>query len=150
LIINDNFFMQEALKEARKAFEKDEVPVGCVIVKDDKIIARAHNYTVKKNDPTAHAEIIAIRKAAGKIGNYRLTNCFMYVTIEPCPMCAGAAIWARIKKIIYGVCDVKSGACGSVVNIVKNKKFNHIIKTKQGLLGKECSNLLRTFFKRRR
>ena len=96
-------FVKEAIKEAKKASKKHEVPVGCVIVKDGKIISRAHNLTIKKNDPTAHAEILAIKKAAQKIGNYRLTNCEMYVTIEPCPMCAGAAVWARIKKIIFGI-----------------------------------------------
>jgi len=143
-------FVKEAIKEAKKASKKHEVPVGCVIVKDGKIISRAHNLTIKKNDPTAHAEILAIKKAAQKIGNYRLTNCEMYVTIEPCPMCAGAAVWARIKKIIFGVCDGKSGACGSAVNIANNKKLNHRIKIKSGVLSNECADLMKNFFKERR
>ncbi|HAX62387.1 MAG TPA: tRNA adenosine(34) deaminase TadA [Elusimicrobia bacterium] len=148
--MDDTYFVREALKEAKKAAGKGEVPVGCVIVKDGKIISRAHNLTIKKNDPTAHAEILALKKAAQKTGNYRLTNCVMYVTIEPCPMCAGAAVWARIKKIIFGVDDEKSGACGSVVNIANNKKLNHRIKIKGGLFSKECADLMRNFFKERR
>lgn len=149
-LMNDIFFIKQALREAKKAAKKGEVPVGCVIVKDGKIISRAHNLTIKRNDPTAHAEILALKKAAQKTGNYRLTNCKMYVTIEPCPMCAGAAVWARIKKIIFGVCDEKSGACGSVVNIVNNKKLNHRIKIKSGVLSNECADLMRKFFRKRR
>ncbi|MFH0948518.1 MAG: tRNA adenosine(34) deaminase TadA [Elusimicrobiota bacterium] len=142
--------MRQAIKEAKKAVKKGEVPVGCVIVKDNKIISRAHNLTIKKNDPTAHAEILAIKKAAQKIGNYRLTNCEMYATIEPCPMCAGAAVWSRIKRIIFGVSDEKSGACGSVINIANNKKLNHRIKIKSGVCEDECANLIKNFFKERR
>lgn len=143
--------MLEALKEAKKAAKKNEVPVGCVIVKDDKIIVQAHNLTIKKNDPTAHAEILAIRKAAKKIGNYRLTDCQMYITIEPCPMCVGAAVWARIKKIVFGTYDEKSGACGSVVNIANNKNFQgHRIKIKGGVLEDKCSDLIKKFFKKLR
>ncbi|MFA5779785.1 MAG: tRNA adenosine(34) deaminase TadA [Elusimicrobiota bacterium] len=148
--MSDIFFLKQALKEAKKAAKSGEVPVGCVIVKDGKIISRAHNLTVKRNDPTAHAEILAIKKAAQKIENYRLTNCEMYITIEPCPMCAGAAVWARVRKIIFGVCDEKSGACGSVVNIANNKKLNHRIKIKGGVLSSECADLMRKFFKERR
>ena len=148
--MNDNFFIKQALEEAKKASKKSEVPVGCVIVKDGKIISRAHNLTVKRNDPTAHAEILALKKAAQKTGNYRLTNCEMYVTIEPCPMCAGAAVWSRIKKIIFGVYDEKSGACGSIVNIANNKKLNHRIGIKGGVLSKECAGLMKKFFKKRR
>ncbi|MBI5573989.1 MAG: tRNA adenosine(34) deaminase TadA [Elusimicrobia bacterium] len=148
--MNDIFFIKEALKEAKKAVKSGEVPVGCVIVKDGKIISRAHNLTIRKNDPTAHAEILAIKKAAQKTGNYRLTNCEMYVTIEPCPMCAGAAIWSRMKKIIFGVCDEKSGACGSVVNIMDNKKLNHQMKIKGGVLSNECADLMKNFFRKRR
>ncbi|MDO8735037.1 MAG: tRNA adenosine(34) deaminase TadA [Elusimicrobiota bacterium] len=148
--MSDIFFIKQALKEAKKAAKSGEVPVGCVIVKDGKIISRAYNLTVKRNDPTAHAEILAIKKAAQKTGNYRLTNCEMYVTIEPCPMCAGAAVWARVRKIIFGVCDEKSGAAGSVVNIVNNKKLNHRIKIKGGVLSDECADLMRKFFRKRR
>ncbi|MFH1541151.1 MAG: tRNA adenosine(34) deaminase TadA [Elusimicrobiota bacterium] len=148
--MSDNFFIKEALKEAKKALKKGEVPVGCIIVKDNKIISRAHNLTIKKNDPTAHAEILAIKKAAQKIGNYRLTNCDLYVTIEPCLMCAGGAIWARIKRIIFGVYDDKSGACGSVVNIANNKKINYHIEIKSGVLSSKCANLMKNFFKKKR
>jgi len=147
---SDTFFMREAIKEAKKAEKENEVPVGCVIVKGNKVIAHGHNQTIKKNDSTAHAEILAIRDAAKKIKNYRLTNCFMYVTIEPCPMCAGALLWARIKKVIYGAKDKKAGACGSVVNIVNNKKLNHRIKIKGDVLKKECANLMKNFFRGRR
>ena len=148
--MNDTGFLEIALKEAKKAAEKNEVPVGCVILKNGKIISRAHNLTIKKNDPTAHAEILAIRKAARKTGNYRLTNCEMYVTIEPCPMCAGAAVWARIKRIIFGVCDEKSGACGSVVNIADNKRLNHCIEIKKSTLKNECADLVKNFFRKHR
>lgn len=146
----ESYLMGQALTEAKKAAKKGEIPVGCVIVKDGRIISRAHNLTVKMNDPTAHAEILALKKAAQKIENYRLTNCEMYVTIEPCPMCAGAAVWARVKKITFGVCDEKSGAAGSVVNVANNKKLNHRIKIKGGVLSNKCAGLMRSFFKERR
>lgn len=142
--------MREALREAKKAEKENEVPIGCVLVKNSKIISRAHNQTIKKNDPIAHAEILAIRKAARKTKNYRLINCLMYVTVEPCPMCAGAAVWARIKKIIFGVYDEKSGACGSVINIVNNKKLNHRIGIKGGVLSNECRDIIRKFFRKKR
>lgn len=148
--MDDTYFVREALKEAKKASKKCEVPVGCVIVKDGKIISRAHNLTVKRNDPTAHAEILALKKASQKTGNYRLTNCVMYVTIEPCPMCAGAAVWSRLKEVVFGAYDEKSGAAGSVINIANNKKLNHRIKIKGGLLSKECADLMRNFFREHR
>ncbi|MBN1384889.1 MAG: tRNA adenosine(34) deaminase TadA [Elusimicrobia bacterium] len=146
----DIFFMREAIREAKKAEKEDEVPIGCVIIKDNKILARAHNQTLKRNDPTAHAEILAIRKVGNKLRNYRLASCSMYVTIEPCPMCAGALIWARIKKVIYGASDKKAGSCGSVINIVHNRKFNHIVEVKNGILGAECAGLLQRFFRKKR
>jgi len=142
--------MLEALKEAKKAYAKDEVPVGAVVVADGKIIARAYNQTIQLNDPTAHAEIIALRKAAKKIGNYRLNDCQMYVTIEPCPMCAGALIWARVNELIYGVTDPKSGACGSVVNLFSDKKFNHQVKITSGILEEDCKKIVRKFFNEKR
>lgn len=142
--------MSMALKEAKKAYKKNEVPVGAVIVKDEKIITRAYNQTIKLNDPTAHAEILALRKAAKKIGNYRLNECKMYVTVEPCPMCAGALIWARIKELIFGVSDPKSGACGSVINLFTDKKFNHRVKVTFGILEEECRNLIQKFFQKKR
>lgn len=143
-------FMLSALREAKKAYLLGEVPVGAVIVKDGKIIARGHNQNITKNDPTAHAEIVVLRKAAKKIGNYRLTDTDMYVTVEPCPMCAGALVYARIKKVFYATEDPKSGACRSVFNIVNNKKLNHRINFESGLCKEEAKNLLQKFFQERR
>lgn len=142
--------MSEALKEAKKAFDADEVPVGAVIVHDRKIIARAHNQIKMLKDPTAHAEMIAITQAAGYLKNERLLGCTMYATIEPCSMCAGAMVLARLKRLVYGACDPKTGACGTVTDIVSNKKLNHKVKVKEGVLGKECSLLLKEFFKAKR
>jgi len=148
--MDDAFFMSEALKEAEKAAAAAEVPIGCVIVKDGKIIARAHNRTIRDNNPVAHAEILAIQKAAKKLKNYRLTKCDIYVTIEPCAMCAGAMVWARIKKVVYGASDIKAGACGSIFNVVQNKKLNHYVRVKSGILEKNCSKIMRDFFKEKR
>lgn len=142
--------MIEALKEAHTAAEKGEVPVGAVIVKDGQIISRAHNLTETSNDPTAHAEMLAIREGAGKAGWSRLTGCEMYVTLEPCAMCAGAIVWARIEKLYIGTMDPKAGACGSVMNIVQNEKLNHRVEIKQGIMKDECAALLREFFAQRR
>lgn len=146
----DEFFLREALKEARKAEVLGEVPVGAVIVCNDRIIGRGHNLSITKSDPTAHAEIIALRKASKKLKNYRLSGCKLYVTIEPCAMCAGALVWARVAEIIFGASDPKAGACGSVLNIVYNKQLNHRIKTTGGLLEHECRSLIQNFFKNRR
>ncbi len=142
--------MREALKEAFKAFERDEVPVGAVIARKGKIIARAHNQIVTLKDPTAHAEMIAITQAADCLGNERLINCSLYVTMEPCSMCAGAAVLARIEKIIYGADDPKSGACGSVINIADNKKLNYRAKVIGGVMREDCAGLLKEFFKNKR
>lgn len=139
--------MKEAIKEALKAYEKKEVPVGAVIVKDGKIIARAHNIKEEKNDTTKHAEILAISKASKKLQSWRLTDCEMYVTLEPCSMCAGACIQARIKKIYVGTMDLKTGACGSVLNLFEDYTFNHKVELKTGILQKECETLLKKFFK---
>ncbi|MFA5093487.1 MAG: tRNA adenosine(34) deaminase TadA [Candidatus Omnitrophota bacterium] len=143
-------FMQEALKEARKAFSEDEVPVGAVIVHEDKIIARGHNQIERLKDPTAHAEIIAITSAANFLGTKWLNGASLYVTIEPCSMCAGALVLARIKNLYFGACDPKTGACGSVVNITNHKKLNHKITVTKGILEAECSYLLKDFFSRKR
>jgi tRNA(adenine34) deaminase len=143
-------FMQEALKEAQEAFDEDEVPVGCVIVYKGRIIARSHNQVELLKDPTAHAEMIAITQAASFLKSERLINCSIYVTIEPCSMCAGALVLARMKNLIYGADDPKTGACGSVVNIANNKKLNHRIKVTKGILKEECSSLLKEFFKKKR
>ncbi|MEA3305554.1 MAG: tRNA adenosine(34) deaminase TadA [Candidatus Omnitrophota bacterium] len=147
---SDSYYMREALKEARKAFECDEVPVGAVIVYKDRIIARAHNQILKLKDPTAHAEMLAITQAADYLNSERLINCSLYVTIEPCSMCAGAGVLARIKKIIYGADDSKSGACGSILDIANNKKLNHRIKVARGVLQEDCASLLKEFFKKKR
>lgn len=142
--------MTEALKEAVKALERDEVPVGAVIVQDGKIIARAHNQNVLLKDPTAHAEMIAITEAAAFFKNERLLNTELYVTIEPCAMCAGALVLARAKRIVYGAKDPKAGACGSVTNLVHHRRLNHRILVKSGVLEKECRLLIQEFFKRKR
>jgi len=140
-------FMKEALKEAQKAFDKEEVPVGAVIVKDGKIIARAHNLKETKKDTTNHAEIIAIQKASKKLDAWRLEDCEMYITLEPCAMCAGALIQSRIKKIYIGTMDYKTGACGSVLNLLENYKFNHTVEIETGILQEECEKILKDFFK---
>ncbi|MBU0634045.1 MAG: tRNA adenosine(34) deaminase TadA [Candidatus Omnitrophica bacterium] len=148
--IPDEYFMRQALKEACKAADKDEVPVGAVIVDKDKIIARAHNQIEMLKDPTAHAEMIAITEAANFLGNKWLSGCSIYVTIEPCSMCAGALVLARIAKIVYGANDIKTGACGSVLNIAAHRKLNHRINVKKGVLSEECGLLLSEFFKKQR
>ena len=142
--------MQEALKEAQAAFEEDEVPVGAVIVSDKKIIARAHNQVERLKDPTAHAEMIAITQAAATLGSKWLNGAAIYVTIEPCSMCAGALVLSRIKNIYFGATDTKTGACGSVTNIVNHKKLNHKIEVQKGILKETCSSLLTDFFKKKR
>ena len=140
-------FMKEAIKEAKKAAEKLEVPVGCVIVKDGKIIARAHNLKESKTDTTKHAEIIAIQKASRKLKSWRLLDCEMYVTLEPCPMCAGAMIQARIKKVYIGAMDEKTGACGSVLNLLKDYSFNHIVEIETKIEEENCERVLKDFFR---
>lgn len=140
-------FMQEALKEAKKAAKKLEVPVGCVIVKDGEIIARAHNQKETKADTTKHAEIMAIQKASKKLEAWRLLDCEMYVTLEPCSMCAGAMIQSRIKKVYIGAMDEKTGACGSVLNLLQDYPFNHIVEVESGIETEECEKVLKDFFK---
>jgi len=147
---SEEIFMKEAIKEAKKAFKKNEVPVGAVVVKNNKIIAKAHNLNITTNDPTAHAEILALRKASKILRNYRLTDCEIYVTLEPCPMCAGAMVYARIKRLVYATDDPKSGCCKSVLNIVNNKKLNHRIEVTSGVCKQESEKLLKTFFKKLR
>ncbi len=145
--IQDEQFMREALLEAEKAFDLGEVPVGCVIVRDGEIIARGHNLTETVKDPTVHAEMNALREAAEKLGGWRLPGCSAYVTCEPCAMCAGAMVWARIEKLYIGADDPKAGACGSVVNVASNEGLNHRIKVERGVLQEECSNILKEFFR---
>ncbi|MDX9888704.1 MAG: tRNA adenosine(34) deaminase TadA [Anaerovoracaceae bacterium] len=140
-------YMMEALKEAEKARDLGEVPIGCVIVKDQKIIGRGYNRTVIEKDPTAHAEILAIRDAANFLGGWRLLETDLYVTCEPCAMCAGAMVWARVTKVVFGTKDPKAGACGSVVNILQEDGFNHQVEIESGILEEPCKAILQSFFK---
>lgn len=144
---NKEKFMKEALKEAKKAYDKLEVPVGAVIVKNGKIVARAHNLKETKFDTTKHAEILAIQKASKKLETWRLKDCEMYVTLEPCSMCAGALINSRIKKIYIGTNDEKTGAVGSVFNLLDDYTFNHKVEYEKGVLKEECEKILKDFFK---
>ena len=139
-------FMKEALKEAKKAYEADEIPIGAVIVKNDKIIARAHNQKEIKNDATRHAEIIAIEKASKKLQGWRLDDCEMYVTLEPCMMCAGAIVQARLKKVYIGAMDEKMGYCGSVINLLQYNKYDYHVESESGILSDECSKIVKDFF----
>ncbi len=142
----NEIFMKEALKEAKKALDKEEVPVGAVVVKDGKIIARAHNVKETKKNASCHAEILAIERACKKRGSWRLIGCELYVTLEPCPMCAGALINSRIKKVYIGTDDIKTGACGSVFNLLSDYKFNHNVDVEKYILKEECEALLKDFF----
>lgn len=145
--IQDEHFMREALKEAEIAFSLEEVPVGCVIVRDGEIIARGHNMTETLKDPTVHAEMNALREAAEKLGGWRLPGCSVYVTCEPCSMCAGAMVWARIEELYIGTDDPKAGACGSVLNVASNDDLNHKIRVERGVLREECSGIMKRFFR---
>lgn len=146
----DEKFMIEALKEAEKSANFDEVPVGAVIVKDNKIIARGHNLRERTNDPTSHAEIVAIRKACKKLKSWRLEDCTIYVTIEPCSMCAGTLLWTRIKRIVYGAKDIKGGAICSSFSLFDVKNINHHPEILGGVLEDKCALLMKTFFKNKR
>ena len=143
----ETFFMQEALKEAEKAYKKKEVPIGAVIVSDNKIIARGHNLKETSADPTAHAEIIAIKKAAKKLERWRLSNSTIYVTLEPCTMCMGALIQARVERLVFGCFDPKAGAAGSLYDISNDKRLNHRIKLSTDVMAEECGKILKDFFK---
>lgn len=143
-------FMQQALDLARIAAINGEVPVGAIVVQNGLIIGRGSNSPITLNDPTAHAEIIAMREAAAHLGNYRLVDCTLYVTLEPCVMCTGAVQHARIKRLVYGASDPKTGACGSVVNMMIEAKLNHHTETVSGILAEECGAVLTEFFRQRR
>ena len=143
--INEKY-MKEALKEAQKAYKKLEVPVGAIIVKDGRIVARANNLKETKNDTIKHAEILAIEKASKKLSNWRLIDCEMYVTLEPCPMCAGAIVNSRIKKVNIGAMDEKTGACGSKLNLLQDFNFDTKVDMESGILENECRELLQKFF----
>lgn len=148
--MNNEKWMKEAIKQAKKAAQKDEVPIGCVIVKDDQIIARAYNKREMKQCSTAHAEILAIEKACKKLGSWRLEDCDLYVTLEPCPMCSGAIIQSRIRNVIFGAYDPKGGCMGSNMNINDVRGCNHYPDIEGGILQDECSRLLKEFFKAKR
>lgn len=147
--MNDEFFMRQALAEARKSLIKGEVPVGAVLVSGNKILGRAHNEPIKRNDPTAHAEIVAIRKACSKIKNYRLLGCNLYVTLEPCAMCLGALVQARLKRLVFGALDPKAGAVESAVKFPL-ERMNHRPEIKGGVLADECGKILTDFFSLKR
>ena len=146
----DEKWMQLALEQARLAQAIDEVPVGAVLVQDGQLIASAHNQPIKNNDPTAHAEIQLLRNAGQVLDNYRFPNTTLYVTLEPCTMCLGAMIHARVSRVVFGAYDQKTGVCGSCQDLSTSKCFNHSIETQGGLLASECKDLLQQFFKNRR
>ena len=147
--MNENF-MEIALEEAKKAAQIDEVPVGAVIVRDGIIISQAHNMRESSKDATAHAEITAIKKACEALGGWRLIDCEMYVTLEPCLMCSGAILQSRIEKLYIGTMDPKAGAAGSVINVFLDYWFHHACKVEKGILQEECSSILKDFFKKKR
>ena len=148
--MSDSKYMARALELAREAERAGEVPVGAVIVKDDAIVGEGWNRPISTSDPTAHAEIVAMRAAAQKLDTYRLLDTTLYVTLEPCPMCAGAMVHARVKRLVYAATDPRAGAAGTIFNIVQHPSLNHRVECEAGLMGEECATLLRTFFQGRR
>ena len=146
----DHFYMRQAIQQAEKAFETDEVPVGAILVHENKVIGRAYNQVRLLKDPTAHAEMLAITQACEAIGAARLKGATLYVTLEPCPMCVGAMILARIDRLVYGAREKKTGACGSVVHLAADGKWNHTFRVEEGLLEFESAALLQEFFKKKR
>ena len=146
----DEQWMKIALIEAKLGIDENEVPVGAVLIQNNKLIAQAHNRPIKNNDPTAHAEIELLRKAGAKLQNYRLPKTTLYVTLEPCTMCIGAMIHARIERVVFGASDFKSGVCGSTIDLSLEPIFNHQISVSGGVLELECKNMLQSFFKIRR
>jgi len=146
----DDYFMRLALREAERALEHDDVPIGAVLVREGEVIAAAHNERELRQDPTAHAEIIALRQAAEAIGSWRVLDTVVYVTLEPCAMCAGAMIHARLDRLVFAAADPKAGACGSVLSVLNHPQLNHQMQVEQGILADESSELLRGFFRERR
>jgi tRNA(adenine34) deaminase len=146
----DDYFMRMALREAERALEHDEVPIGAVLVREGELVAGAHNERELRQDPTAHAEIIVLREAAGALGSWRLLDTVLYVTLEPCAMCAGAIVLARVPRVVYGASDPKAGACGSVLDVLGEARLNHRPDVAGGLLALECGELLSEFFASRR
>lgn len=148
--MDDILFMREALVQARNAWALGEVPVGAVVVKDSRIIATGFNQPISSFDPTAHAEIVALRAAAHILGNYRLPGCELYVTLEPCAMCVGAMLHARLSRVVFGAFDPKTGASGSIINLFEQQQLNHHTRLTGGVMADECGSLLREFFAERR
>ena len=146
----DEYFMELALEEGKKALAEEEVPVGAVLVKGNKIISTGHNSKEASNDPTAHAEILAIKEASQKLRSWRLTDTTLYVTKEPCPMCAGAIVQARIEKLVFGANDDKAGAAGTIFNLLQDKRLNHQVEIASGVRQKECQEILQKFFSKLR
>jgi tRNA(adenine34) deaminase len=146
----DEYFMRLAVREAERALEHDDVPVGCVVARDGELIGAAPNERELRGDPTAHAEILALREASKALGSWRLTDSVVYVTLEPCPMCAGALVLARVARVVYGAVDPKAGAAGSVLNVLAEPRLNHRPEVASGLLADESAALLREFFATRR
>jgi len=149
-MITDQVAMEEALGEARKAAEAGEVPIGAVVVANDRFVGLGQNRVLRDNDPTAHAEMVALRAAAAALGNYRLNGCTLYVTLEPCAMCAGAMIHARLDRLVFAAADPKAGACGSVLEVLNHPRLNHQMVVERGLMAEEAGELLRGFFRDRR
>ncbi len=148
--MNHEYFMVQAIQQAKLAEEKNEVPVGAVVVSDGKIIGKGHNLSITAHDPSAHAEMLAIRAAGKELSNYRLVDATLYVTLEPCPMCAGLLVHSRIKTLVFGASDLKTGACGSIMDLTNHALLNHNISVIGGVLGETCSALVSDFFARRR
>jgi tRNA(adenine34) deaminase len=146
----DELWMEEALREARRALALEEVPIGAVVVQAGRIVGRGCNRPVTSNDPTAHAEILALREAGSNVGNYRLSDCELFVTLEPCAMCAGAITHARIRRLIYGADDPKAGAVHSMLQVLNHPKLNHRVEVSSGVLAARCMDLLQGFFRERR
>ncbi len=146
----DEKFMRAALVQAQRAADADEVPIGAVVVLGDQVIAEAHNQVITLNDPTAHAEVLALRQAGEKIGNYRLVDCELFVTLEPCTMCAGACVHARIKRLVYGASDAKAGVVQSVEDNLNKPFHNHLVKAESGFLSHECGQIISDFFSKKR
>jgi tRNA(adenine34) deaminase len=150
LIVDDEAGMRAALREAHASQARDEVPVGCVIVHDGMIVGRGHNQVESLQDATAHAEVLAIGAASNSLGSWRLADCTLYVTLEPCAMCAGAIVLARLGRLVYGAADPKAGACGSVLDVIGERRLNHRVAVTRGVLEPECGELLRAFFRKKR
>jgi len=150
LIVDDAAGMRAALREAQASLARDEVPVGCVIVHDGMIVGRGHNQVESLQDATAHAEVLAIGAASNALGGWRLADCTLYVTLEPCAMCAGAIVLARLARLVYGAADPKAGACGSVLDVTGERRLNHRVSVTSGVLETDCSELLREFFRKKR